>query len=209
LKFALFEAADDPIAGPRGIVEESLSSPHMVAKDSQGRVTVDRRWSQGTAFSTLLDEVIAWAEKQYGTALGAVGHRIVHGGPKYAEPQIVTEALLKQLDALVALAPLHEPHNIAPIRVLMRRDPGLPQIACFDTGFHRTMPAVATRFAIPRNFEGEGVRRYGFHGLSYEYIAGRLREVAPKLARGRVIVAHLGNGASLCALKDSARWTVL
>ena len=202
LKFALFEAGETPVAGPKGVIDQTLSAPHMITKDAAGRPLMERHWPSGTAFSVLVGDVIAWAEKQSGKALSAVGHRVVHGGPKHAAPQIVTQALLAELDALIALAPLHEPHNIAPMRALVDSNPGLPQVACFDTGFHRTMPSLATRFALPRQFEEEGVCRYGFHGLSYEYIAGRLREIAPDLARGRVIAAHLGNGASICALKD-------
>lgn len=201
LKFALFESGNE-LAASRGVIDETLSAPHMIIEDSTGHVTLDRRWPDGTPFPALVKEVIAWAEKQGGGALSAVGHRVVHGGPQHATPRIVTPGLLAELDALVALAPLHEPHNIAPMRVLLDLTPGLPQIACFDTAFHRTMPLVATRFAIPVRYEDEGVRRYGFHGLSYEYIAGRLREIAPELARGRVIAAHLGNGASLCALNN-------
>ena len=203
LKFALFEAADELSLRAKGIIDETSSAPQMTTKDPAGRVITERSWPRGTAFSEFVNAVIAWAEKQCGTDLSAVGHRVVHGGPRHANPQIVTDELLAELDALVALAPLHEPHNIEPMRLLMQINPSLPQIACFDTGFHRTMPSVAARFAIPLRFEEEGVRRYGFHGLSYQYIAGRLREIAPGLARGRVIAAHLGNGASVCAMKDS------
>ena len=202
LKFALFKSGGELIAGAKGVIEETISAPHMITRDTTDRVTSDRRWAEGTSFIELVKDVIAWAEKECGTALSAVGHRVVHGGPQHAKPQIVTGALLAELDTLIALAPLHEPHNIAPIRVLQELNPALPQIACFDTAFHRTMPLLATRFALPGRFEDEGVRRYGFHGLSYEYIAGRLREIAPELVRGRVIAAHLGNGASVCALRD-------
>lgn len=201
LKFALFEAGSKPIAGARGIIDETFSTPHMTMENRSGQ-TSERSFAKAVPFPELVREVIGWAEQQYGTSLGAVGHRVVHGGPRFAAPQIVTEELLADLDALVALAPLHEPHNIAPMRYLMECNRNLPQIACFDTSFHHTMSAIAARFAIPLRFEEEGVRRYGFHGLSYEYIAGYLQESAPGLARGRVIVAHLGNGASLCALKD-------
>jgi acetate kinase len=126
----------------------------------------------------------------------------VHGGRDFTAPVRLTAEILQQLDALTPLAPLHQPHSLAPIRTLMKLRPGLPQVACFDTAFHRTMPAVAMRFALPREYEAEGVRRYGFHGLSYEYIAGALRQEAPCVAAGRVVVAHLGNGASLCGMRD-------
>nr|WP_270938065.1 acetate/propionate family kinase [Roseomonas sp. MO-31] len=137
-----------------------------------------------------------------GRGLTAIGHRVVHGGPNHARPALVTPALLEELEALSPLAPLHQPHNLAPIRKTMEISPGLPQVACFDTAFHRTMPEVAQAFALPHAFLAKGVRRYGFHGLSYEYIASVLPRVAPAIAGGRVVVAHLGNGASLCALRD-------
>jgi acetate kinase len=204
LKFALYKSGNELIAGAKGVIDETISAPHMITKDTIGSVTSDRRWAEGASFVELVKSVIAWAERECGTALSAVGHRVVHGGPQHAKPQIVSGALLAELDALIALAPLHEPHNIAPMRVLQELNPALPQVACFDTAFHRTMPPVATRFALPARFEDEGVRRYGFHGLSYEYIAGRLRDIAPELVRGRVIAAHLGNGASVCALRDGS-----
>jgi acetate kinase len=137
-----------------------------------------------------------------GRHLAALGHRVVHGGPRYATPQRVTLALLEELAALTPLAPLHQPHNLAPIRAALEANPTLPQVACFDTAFHRTMPEVAQAFAIPHAMMENGVCRYGFHGLSYEYIASVLPEAAPAIAEGRVIVAHLGNGASLCAMKE-------
>ena len=130
----------------------------------------------------------------------AVGHRVVHGGPEFDQPVLVTEEVLHRLERYVPLAPLHQPHNLAPIRSIMVNRPGLPQVACFDTAFHRKHPAVADYYAIPDHFHAEGVRRYGFHGLSYEYVAGHLQEVAPDIAAKKVIVAHLGSGASMCAI---------
>jgi acetate kinase len=130
----------------------------------------------------------------------AVGHRVVHGGPKYSQPVLIDEEVVANLERFVPLAPLHQPNNLAPIRALLARSPDLPQAACFDTAFHRGHGALADHYALPRRYYDEGVRRYGFHGLSYEYIAGRLPEVAPEIAGGRVIVAHLGSGASMCAL---------
>ena len=127
---------------------------------------------------------------------------MVHGGLKYASPVRVTEAVLDDLVELTPLAPLHEPHNVAPMRAIMDAAPQLSQIACFDTAFHRTQSNLAQAFALPRRFAEEGVRRYGFHGLSYEFLVSRLKELAPELARGRIVFAHLGNGASLCAVKD-------
>ena len=135
-----------------------------------------------------------------GPRLAAIGHRVVHGGPNYASPQRVTPALLEELAAFIPLAPLHQPHNLAPIRTAMERNPQLPQVACFDTAFHRTIPEVAQVFALPWEMAERGIRRYGFHGLSYEFIASVLPDAAPEIAAGRVVVAHLGNGASLCGL---------
>ena len=131
----------------------------------------------------------------------AVGHRVVHGGVKFAAPVADRRRVLAELERLVPLAPLHQPHNLAAIRAVSRRRPHLPQVACFDTAFHRTQPEVAQRFALPRRFTDEGVRRYGFHGLSYEYIASVLPGIDPRAAAGRTVVAHLGNGASMCALR--------
>jgi acetate kinase len=130
----------------------------------------------------------------------AVGHRVVHGGPKYTRPVLVDAGVLAELEQYVSLAPLHQPNNLAPIRSISERFPQLPQVACFDTAFHRGHSAIADHYAIPERFYTQGVRRYGFHGLSYEYMAQRLPEVAPEIAHGRVIVAHLGSGASMCAL---------
>jgi acetate kinase len=137
-----------------------------------------------------------------GTWPVAVGHRVVHGGPDHAAPALVDDDLLADLDRLVSLAPLHQPHNIGPIRTIRARFPGTPQVACFDTAFHRAHPEVADRYALPEALYREGVRRYGFHGLSYEYIARTLPRVAPDVAEGAVVVAHLGSGASMCALRN-------
>jgi len=131
----------------------------------------------------------------------AVGHRVVHGGPRFAEPVLVDVDVMQVLENYVPLAPLHEPHNLAAMRAAASALPGIPQVACFDTAFHRRHPRVADCFALPRRYHDEGVRRYGFHGLSYEYIASTLPQVAPRVAGGRVVVAHLGSGASMCALK--------
>ena len=150
----------------------------------------------------VLPLLIPWAKDQLGgRRLAALGHRVVHGGTKYARPERVTKALLDELENLIALAPLHQPHNLAAIRAALALDPGLLQVACFDTAFHRTAPEVAQAFALTRDLHEQGIRRYGFHGLSYEYIASVLPERAPAIADRRVVIAHLGNGASLCALK--------
>jgi acetate kinase len=153
--------------------------------------------------SSALDSLAAWLRGRYGRArVAGVGHRVVHGGARFAGPTIVTPEVLTQLRELVPLAPLHQPYNLAAIDAVSERLPGVPQVACFDTSFHRGHAPVADMIPLPRAIRDGGVQRYGFHGLSYEYIASVLPDVAPEIARGRVIVAHLGSGASLCALKD-------
>ena len=199
LKLALFDvgASGALTLVAYGEVEGIGDAPHFVARAPDGAVICERRWptEQARSHEDLLPGVLEFVDQHLGAhTLGAVGHRVVHGGAKHAGPALVTDALLSELEALAPLAPLHQPHNLAPMRVIARIRPGLPQVACFDTSFHHGMPAVASRFALPRDYEREGVRRYGFHGLSYEYIAGRLPEVAPAVPRARVIVAHLGNG---------------
>jgi len=207
LKFALFREHDERRLAPtsRGQIEGIGTAPHFLAKDPDGAVLGEQRWPPGggQTHEALLNHLLGWVDSHLGDSeLAGVGHRVVHGGPMHAKPERVTAGLLRLLEDLTPLAPLHQPHNLAPIRAIAAARPDLPQVACFDTAFHHTMPAVATRFALPREYEAAGVRRYGFHGLSYEFIAGRLRECAPALASGRVITAHLGNGASLCAMRD-------
>jgi acetate kinase len=204
LKFALFDAHAEAHAIVRGEIENLSNAPHFVARDQAGAVLAERTWPGGDApsFDAVLGELLDFTDAHLAQGgLAAVGHRVVHGGRDYVQPALVTPDLLAALDALTPLDPLHMPLNVAPMRAVAAARPGLQQVACFDTAFHHTLPPVAVRFALPRALEAEGVRRYGFHGLSYEYIAGRLGEVAPALARGNVIVAHLGAGASLCALQ--------
>ncbi len=147
--------------------------------------------------------IFAWLESVgYASGIVAVGHRVVHGGLDLTQPTVVDASVLTKLRKLIPLAPLHEPHNIAGIEAAMKAFPSIPQVACFDTAFHRTHPFVSDTFALPRSYYDEGIRRYGFHGLSYEYITRRLFSIAPQIAREDVIVAHLGNGASMCAIKN-------
>jgi acetate kinase len=154
----------------------------------------------------LLSELYDWAHDHLQDhAIVAVGHRVVHGGGRYWAPRLIDEALVAELDTFSPLAPLHQPHNLAAIREIARKAPHLVQVACFDTGFHHAMPGVATRLPLPRAYAARGMRRYGFHGLSYEYVSARLATLDPALAQGRVIVAHLGNGASLCAMRGGER----
>ncbi len=202
LKFALFNAGS-PVATARGEIEDTGAAPHLLAHDAEGGVLAEQRWPAGLPdpFAVALEALMTFALAHLGPdGLGAVGHRVVHGGADHVAPARVTPRLLAALAALVPLDPLHLPHNIAPIRALCASRPALPQVVCFDTAFHHTLPPVAQALALPRALMAAGVRRYGFHGLSYEYIASRLVSVSPRLAAGRVIVAHLGAGASLCAL---------
>ncbi len=207
LKFALFQVASSSPAILRGEVSDLSNTPHLIAHDSEGTVLIDRRWrdSSDGGFDVILTALFEFIDAHPGhDGLAAVGHRVVHGGAKHIEPERVTPALLQSLTELIPLDPIHMPHNLAPIRAIALARPKLAQIACFDTAFHHTLPLVAQRFALPRAVSDAGVRRYGFHGLSFEYIAGRMREEAPALARGKIVVAHLGAGASLCALLDGA-----
>lgn len=180
--------------------------PHFSAVDADGTTIADELWPAfevGKRHASLLRLLIDWIEDHLGEAtLRAVGHRVVHGGSFFREPVVVTDDVLPKLRELTSLAPLHQPHNIGPIETLRELHPDLVQVACFDTAFHSTKRAEAHLFGIPRKYMDQGIRRYGFHGLSYEYIAGKLQEVAPDIARGRVVIAHLGSGASMCAIKD-------
>jgi acetate kinase len=206
LKFALFQNTMPPLAILRGEVSSLTDAPNLLAHDSTGDVLIDRHWAIGEAsFDVILSALFQFIDAYPGhDGLAAVGHRVVHGGADHIAPEHVTPALLLSLTGLIALDPIHMPHSLAPIRAIAQARPGLIQIACFDTAFHHTIPPVARRFALPRAISDAGVRRYGFHGLSYEYIARRLGEKASVSARGKVIVAHLGAGASLCALLDGA-----
>ena len=205
IKFELFEvgAGDRLESRFSGQIEGIGVRPRLLARARSGEALADRvlPLEQATDVETALSVVEAWLEAELDAPLSAVGHRVVHGGPAFLAPVRVDERVLATLETLVPLAPLHQPNNLAPIRAFLRRRPELPQIACFDTAFHRTHGELADRFAIPEALWEEGIRRYGFHGLSYEYIASRLAELDPELARGRVIVAHLGSGCSMCALR--------
>lgn len=203
IKFSLFAGrSSDTLADvAHGEIEGIGTAPHFFAKDQQGRSLIEQRWDQGTSYDDLLDQLMAWIESHLGpNRLTAAGHRVAHGGPAYIAPQLVTPAVLSDLRALASLAPLHQPHNLAPIDAFARRHPGLPQVACFDTAFHATNPRVSRIYGLPEALTDAGIRRFGFHGLSYEYIAGELPQWEPRALTGRVIVAHLGSGASMCAM---------
>jgi len=207
IKFQLFAvgAHDHLTRRMKGQIEGIGTKPRLFAKDVEGKVLVDETWGSGEVDSVpaALDKLVLFLRQQIGGRLpAAVGHRVVHGGPDFSEPTIVDSGVLSKLERFAPLAPLHQPNNLGPIRAILEKQPHMLQVACFDTAFHRGHPEVADRFAIPAALYDEGVRRYGFHGLSYEYIARRLAEVAPEVARRRVVVAHLGSGASMCAMLD-------
>src|SRR5262245_48269593 len=181
------------------------SKPRLKAKDHDDKVLVDRVFPAVEISSPAQAQLIVadWLRaytKEY--VIVGIGHRVVHGGPVYAQPVLVDDGVLAVLETLVPLAPLHQPTNLEPIRVLRQRHPDLPQVACFDTAFHRGTPGLSDRFALPRALYDEGVRRYGFHGLSYEYVSAALRKIAPDVASGRLGIPHPGSGASLCGLRD-------
>ncbi len=201
LKFSIYEGEKRLLAGN---VDGIGVRPIAIATDANGDPIAppDFARSVPASPSEVLPTILPWARRHLGTRrLTALGHRVVHGGIRHSEPARVTPELLAELEELVPLAPLHEPHNLAPIRTAMEINPELLQVACFDTAFHRTAPELEQAFALPYTLYDEGVRRYGFHGLSYEYIASVLPERAPEIAEGRVIVAHLGNGCSACAMQ--------
>ena len=205
IKFGLFDiSAAEPVLLCKGLLDEHEARPRLVVKDPAGEDLFEtRREASDADNGHLFADVLGFIEDHFGKgSLGAVGHRVVHGGPDYSGPVELTEEVTAKLEALTPLAPLHQPRCLAPVHTLKAVQPALTQIACFDTAFHHGLAPPASSFAIPRRFEARGVRRYGFHGLSFEYVAGRLAEIAPDLAARRTVVAHLGNGASLCALRD-------
>jgi acetate kinase len=203
VKFSVYDA-DAHVVLLRGQVQAiGEASVRFDARDAQGAPLAVPPCPPGADHAAAIDHVLGVIAMQpSNVALVAAGHRVVHGGPDHAAPVVVDERVLAELSAYVPLAPLHQPHNVAAIEAVARRAPALPQVACFDTAFHRSQPACAQLFALPPEITARGVRRYGFHGLSYEYVAGALRELDPDAARGRTIVAHLGNGASMCAMQD-------
>lgn len=206
IKFAIYQKNTSSVqlaADAAGQIEGIGSQPRFTVKTAYDAVLLDHTFSVDEAldYTSAIAIILAWLQDYFSDGeLLAVGHRVVHGGQHYSAPVLIDAQVLMELEALLPLAPLHQPNNLATIRALLESVPSLPQVACFDTAFHRTQPAVAQRFAIPRRFADEGIRHYGFHGLSYEYIASVLPTLKPTLADARIIVAHLGSGASLCAL---------
>jgi len=206
IKFSLFVESDENLSlRLSGQIEGLYTAPHFLARDPDGAVVAEERWAEGTRLGHDggIQHLTAFLRSQVtGYRLAAIGHRVVHGGVHFAQPVKVDAEVAARLETLIPLAPLHQPHNLAPIRTMLERAPQLPQVACFDTAFHRNQPAVAEVFALPPEITERGVRRYGFHGLSYEYIASVMPHYDAQAAAGRVIVAHLGNGASMCAIRN-------
>jgi len=203
IKFSVFETTADRglLAGVHGQVEGIGTSPHLDVANAQGKKLANEAIGAGD-HEAAIAAIHEWFAAHVGNEAGfsGIGHRIVHGGLTYSEPVLIDERVLSDLAALVPLAPLHQPHNIAAIRAVAAVAPKVPQVACFDTAFHRSQPAIAQEFALPRELTAKGVRRYGFHGLSYEYIVSALPDVAPECVDAKIVVAHLGNGASMCAI---------
>jgi acetate kinase len=206
LKFCVFRQTQksDWQVEARGQIEGIGTAPHMSVKNASGEKRLDEKLDSSIRDGrAAIDRLAAWLRSNYqGGRIVGVGHRVVHGGPRFSSPVVVTREILAELKELTPLAPLHQPHNLAPFEAIFERMPDVPQVACFDTAFHRGHDAVATLVPLPANLRKGGVERYGFHGISYEYIASVLPEVAPEIADKRVIVAHLGSGASLCAIKN-------
>jgi acetate kinase len=206
LKFSVFEIGEGRALrlASKGQLDGIGTQPRLRAQDAQGATVTDEKYPAGEVADVpaAMTRVGAWLRAHPGGAPVAVGHRVVHGGATYTAPVRIDAGVLAALEGLIPLAPLHQPSSLHPIRTIQARFPEVPQVACFDTAFHRGHPEVADRYALPDALYREGVRRYGFHGLSYEYIARSLPRVAPEIARGAVVVAHLGSGASMCALRD-------
>ncbi|HEV8442030.1 MAG TPA: acetate/propionate family kinase [Steroidobacteraceae bacterium] len=206
LKFTLYQqpTAAGGVVAASGQIEGIGTAPRFTAKDGANRKLADEKLDAGIEDApAALESLLQWLRGKFGgTRAQGVGHRVVHGGSRYQKPTRVTPKVLEELRALIPLAPLHQPHNLAAIEAVAQHLPDVPQVACFDTSFHRGHPAVAELVPLPTEIRAAGVQRYGFHGLSYEYIASVLPQVAPAVANGRIVVAHLGSGASMCALKN-------
>jgi acetate kinase len=205
LKFSLFELGCE-LRSDRAVAHGSVSgiphAPRAHIVDAAGTVLADLTPAEVTTHEQALTYLFAWIERECARRIVAVGHRVVHGGARFVAPVVIDDGVIAQLKELVSLAPLQQPHNLTAIELLRGLRPHVPQVACFDTAFHHTQSRVATAFALPRAITEQGVRRYGFHGLSYEYIASELPSYLGERAGGRIVVAHLGGGASMCAMRD-------
>jgi len=208
LKFSIYEVAEEELRlESRGQIDGLGTAPRFKAKDSAGQSLVDRALDgppKSLGHPEAFAHLAEWVRGQYTSKLKllAIGHRVVHGGSDFIEPTLVDASILARLEKLIPLVPLHQPHNLAAIRAVSKLRPDLPQVACFDTAFHQGRAKVTERLGLPDELFHRGVRRWGFHGLSYDSIAKQFRRIAPEIAAGRVIVAHLGSGASMCAMKD-------
>ena len=206
IKFSLYvtDGTGTPVLANKGIVDGIYVAPRFIAKKPDGAVLETKEWADpNTSREGLMQYVLDWLQANMGDAvLKAAGHRVVHGGTEYAAPVIVSNKVLEELDALTPLAPLHQMHNLDPMRILARLYPDLIQVACFDTAFHRTNPPLAQLYALPRKMTEAGIRRYGYHGISYEYIVHAFESIAPEMTGKRLMIAHLGSGASMCAVRD-------
>jgi acetate kinase len=204
IKFGLFDTTDTRATHLfAGEVADIGDKPHLTVKDRDGQVVLDRSWPRPRTQEEILHDILGWTDQRVGRdELAAIGHRIVHGGSHFIAPARLDQETIGELSRLTPMAPLHQEACLAPARALLSLRPNLMQIGCFDTAFHSALKPPASRFALPRSYEQSGIRRYGFHGLSYEFIAGRLKEISPALAGKCSVVAHLGSGASLCAMRD-------
>ncbi|MEO0959902.1 MAG: acetate/propionate family kinase [Pseudomonadota bacterium] len=203
LKFGLYEEAAEPELILRGQIDGMSHEARLIIIDDAGTKTAQDVAAASTTPADAIEHVVGALRSEIpGLTIAGVGHRIVHGGPDYAAPMVLTPDVLERLAEFSPLAPLHQPHNLAGVEVAHRAFPGSVQVGCFDTAFHRGHPWVNDTFAIPRSFYDEGIRRYGFHGLSYDYVTGVIEAEHPQLHRGRIVIAHLGNGASMCAVRN-------
>lgn len=201
IKFGLYGAGAEPALRAQGQVEGIGIAPRLIARDADGVVLADDPYPVGGGHGQALAKIIDLLDLAYaGAPIAVVGHRVVHGGAAFSAPVRLDASVVAALEAFVPFAPLHQPHNLASVNAAMEAFPDAVQVACFDTAFHRDQPWVADTYGLPRRYYDQGVRRYGFHGLSYTYIVGALRRVAPDIAAGRVVIAHLGNGASMCGV---------
>jgi len=206
LKFTVYAVEGQGMAALyTGQIEGILTDTRFKAKDGSGKVVEEEKWPAGSPLDHrgAVEALFAWGRGVMtgSDRIAAVGHRVVHGGHKYTGPVLVKPEVMADLERLVPLAPLHQPHNLGTIRLIAESRPEMPQVACFDTAFHASIPIVAQSFGLPRKYTDRGIRRYGFHGLSYEYIATVLPGLDTEAAKGRSVVAHLGNGASMCAMR--------
>jgi acetate kinase len=208
MKFSLYlERGDSLELHTRGQIEGLYRTAHFVSVSAGGQVKLERSWPDGVQLGHdgALDCLVPHLRSELGgVPIGGIGHRVVHGGSIYREPVLIDAGVLESLEQFIPLAPLHQPNNLAPIRRALQRAPDLPQVACFDTAFHRAQPEIAQMFALPAEMHEAGIMRYGFHGLSYEYIVSAFSRISPAAASDKIVVLHLGNGASMCAI-DSGR----